>query len=82
MYGLVASSWEIGDGKMTLKIEVPANTTAMVRLPNAKLGEVSEGGKSLEGRTGISRTRQIQDAVVLEVGSGKYLFESAYPGTK
>jgi alpha-L-rhamnosidase len=82
MYGLVASSWEIGDGKMTLKIEVPANTTAMVRLPNAKLAEVSEGGKPLEGRTGISRTRQIQDAVVLEVGSGKYLFESAYPGTK
>jgi alpha-L-rhamnosidase len=82
MYGLVASSWEIGDGKMTLKIEVPANTTATVRLPNAKLAEVSEGGKPVEGRTGISRTRQIQDAVVLEVGSGKYLFESAYPGTK
>jgi alpha-L-rhamnosidase len=82
MYGLVASSWEIGDGKMTLKIEVPANTTATVRLSNAKLAEVSERGKPLEGRTGISRTRQIQDAVVLEVGSGKYLFESAYPGTK
>jgi alpha-L-rhamnosidase len=82
MYGLVASSWEIADGKMTLKIEVPANTTATVRLPNAKLAEVSEGGKPVEGRTGISRTRQIQDAVVLEVGSGKYLFESAYPGTK
>jgi alpha-L-rhamnosidase len=82
MYGPVASSWEIADGKMTLKIEVPANTTATVRLPNAKLAEVSEGGKPVEGRTGISRTRQIQDAVVLEVGSGKYLFESAYPGTK
>jgi alpha-L-rhamnosidase len=82
MYGLVASGWEIADGKMTLKIEVPANTTATVRVPNAKLAEVSEGGKPLEGRTDISRTRQMQDAVMLEVGSGKYVFKSAYPGTK
>jgi len=82
MYGLVASGWKIADGKMTLKIEIPANTTATVRVPNAKLAEVSEGGKPLEGRTDISQTRQMQDAVMLEVGSGKYVFESAYPGTK
>jgi len=82
MYGRVASGWGIAHGKMTVSIEVPPNTTASVRLPNAKLEEVSEGGKPLEGRTDISRTRQMQDAVVLEVGSGKYVFESAYPGTK
>jgi len=82
MYGRVSSGWEIANGKMTVSIEVPPNTTASVRLPNAKLDEVSEGGKPLEGRTNISRARQMQDAVVLEVGSGKYVFESVYPGTK
>jgi alpha-L-rhamnosidase len=41
MYGRVTSGWEIADGKITLKIEVPANTTATVRLPKAKLEEVS-----------------------------------------
>jgi len=82
MYGLVASGWEIADGKMTLKIRVPANTTATVRLPNAKLEEVSEGGKPLAGRTDISRAQQTGDAVVVEVGSGKYVFESGYRGTK
>jgi alpha-L-rhamnosidase len=76
MYGHVASGWEIADGKMTLKIEVPANTTATVRLPRAKLEEVSEGGKPLTGRADILQAKQKEDAVVLQVGSGKYVFES------
>ncbi|MFZ0922277.1 MAG: alpha-L-rhamnosidase C-terminal domain-containing protein, partial [Candidatus Acidiferrales bacterium] len=82
MYGRVASGWEIADGKMTLKIEVPANTTATVRLPKAKREEVSEGGKPLTGRADIRRARQTEDAVVLEVGSGKYVFQSVYRGGK
>jgi alpha-L-rhamnosidase len=82
MYGLVASSWEIADGKLMLKAEVPANTTATVRLPNAILEEVSEGGKPLAGRTDILKVRQAEDAVTLDVGSGKYVFGSAYRATK
>ena len=82
MYGLVASGWEIADGKMTVKIEVPANTTATVRLPKAKLEDVSEGGKPLAGRGDISKAQQADDGIVLEVGSGKYVFESVYRGTK
>ena len=78
VYGLVASGWEIADGKMTLKIEVPTNTTATVRVPGAKLEEVSEGGKALAGRADISNARQDGESAVVEVGSGKYIFESAY----
>jgi alpha-L-rhamnosidase len=80
MYGHVASGWEIADGKLTLRIEVPANTTATVRLPKAKLADGSEGGKPLGGRSDISGARQDGDAVVLEVGSGKYAFVSAFAG--
>ena len=78
MYGRVTSGWEIADGKITLKIEVPANTTATVRLPKAKLEEVSEGAKPLAGRADVSKARQEGDAVVVEVGSGKYVFETAH----
>ena len=53
---------------MTLKIEVPANTTAICEAKR-KVTEVARR-KPLEGRTDISRTRQMQDAVMLEVGSG------------
>ena len=82
MYGRVSSGWAIADRKLTVTIEVPPNTTATVRLPNAKLEEVSEGGKPLTGRANISHARQAGDAVVLDVGSGKYIFESAYSATK
>ena len=84
MYGHAASGWEIADGKLTVRIEVPANTTASVRLPKAKLEEVNEGGKPLAGRADISGARQAEEGVVLEVGSGKYAFVSAFAagGTK
>jgi alpha-L-rhamnosidase len=78
MYGHLASGWEIADGKFTLRIEVPVNTTAAVRLPKAKLEEASEGGKPLGNRGDISGARQAGDAVVLEVGSGKYEFVSGF----
>ena len=78
MYGHVASGWQIADGKLTLTIEVPANTTATVRLPKAKLQEVSEGGKALADRADIRGARQSGDAVELEVGSGKYVFVSVF----
>jgi alpha-L-rhamnosidase len=83
VYGRVASGWEIANGKLTVTIEVPPNTTATVRLPKAKLSEVSEAGKPLEeGRADISHARQAGDAVMLDVGSGKYVFESAYAASR
>jgi hypothetical protein len=42
------------------------------------LEEVREGGKPLTGRVDISRPKQTEDAVLLEVRSGKYVFESVY----
>jgi len=74
MYGKVSSAWELKDGKMTLNVEVPANTTATVCLPKAKLGQVMESGKQLPSSPGISGLRQTDDAVVMEVGSGSYVF--------
>ncbi|HYL64980.1 MAG TPA: glycoside hydrolase family 78 protein [Candidatus Methylomirabilis sp.] len=78
MYGRVASGWKMEGGKLTLSVEVPANTTATVRVPKAKLSEVSEGGKAIEGRAEFSGAKQAGDAVVIEVGSGSYVFERVY----
>ena len=75
MYGRVASGWKIADGKFTLNVEVPPNTTATVRLPKAKLEQVTEGQKPLAGRTDLIGARQAGDAVLVDVGSGHYIFE-------
>jgi alpha-L-rhamnosidase len=77
MYGLVASGWEIKDGKMTLHVEIPANTTAAVRLPGASLDTVTESGQPLHSVPGVSHVHQDGDVVIAGVGSGTYLFQ--YP---
>ena len=71
MFGKIVSDWMVSDGQMTYKVEVPANTSAEVVLPNAKVAEVtmSEGLKSGAKQTGTS--------VTVLVGSGTYSF--SYP---
>jgi alpha-L-rhamnosidase len=49
MYGRVASAWEIADGKMKLRVEIPANATATVKLPDGKVEEVGSGAWQFEG---------------------------------
>ncbi|RZK46320.1 MAG: alpha-L-rhamnosidase, partial [Pedobacter sp.] len=46
-YGKLASNWKITDGKFSLKVVVPANTTARIYIPAATAEAVSEGGRKL-----------------------------------
>ncbi|HKN24830.1 MAG TPA: glycoside hydrolase family 78 protein [Candidatus Acidoferrum sp.] len=78
MYGQVATAWEIKDGKLIIHVAIPANTTATVRLPKAKLEQVTENGASLQASPGVSHAQQLEDAVTAELGSGSYVFESKY----
>ncbi len=77
MYGEVSSAWTLESGRFALAVEIPANTRATVRLPGAKLADVTEGGRALTSGNGIAERRQDGDAVVVELGSGRYSF--AYP---
>jgi alpha-L-rhamnosidase len=78
MYGKVSCAWSIQDSRMTVRIEVPPNTTATVKLPQAKLETVTESGKSLEA-SGISNAAQGNGQVIANVGSGAYQFAYSLP---
>ncbi len=80
MYGPASSSWTIENGTITLSVTVPPNTSASVRLPNADLGEVREGDTMLSEAEGVSNASQTESAVLLAVGSGRYVFN--YPWTE
>jgi alpha-L-rhamnosidase len=73
-YGKVASAWKRADGRFELAVEVPANTKATVRLPQAQLASVTEGGSPLGDGNGILGRRQDGAAAVVDVGSGRYRF--------
>jgi alpha-L-rhamnosidase len=77
LYGLVASGWELKDGQLHVTVEIPANTTATLRLPQSQLGNVLESGQPLAKAKGIIRSSQSGRSAMVEVGSGRYEF--SYP---
>ncbi len=60
IYGKIASAWEKKDGKLILKVEIPANTSATIKLPIANNSEIKVNGKTIKN---------------LKLGSGKYTIE-------
>lgn len=74
MYGRIRSSWCLTQEDVELEVEIPANTTAEILLPNAQLSDVTEGGVRL-GSSDIHSYLETEDGVRLSVGSGSYHFK-------
>ncbi len=74
MYGVIVSAWEIADGQLQLDIAVPPNTRATVRLPHATLAQATESGRPIDGAAGVVQAFQEREAVIVQVGSGRYQF--------
>lgn len=62
IYGTVSSSWKMEGGHMSVTLEIPANTTAVVTLPLASGATVMESGMKWDGGSHSV------------IGSGKYNF--------
>jgi len=74
-YGTIASGWERKDGKITVKVKIPANTTATIILPVDDAGKITENGKALSVNTNFSAFKKAVNSVSFESGSGEYIFE-------
>lgn len=72
MYGTIVSDWREEKGLLVYKVEIPANSTATVVLPSARLNEVE-----MENAT-ASQANQAGENVQFELGSGKYSFTYPY----
>lgn len=75
VYGTISSKWKLALWDVTLSVSIPANTSAVVYLPGAKLADVRESGKPLRDMQGLLSVQQEPDSVRVEVGSGVYAFE-------
>ncbi len=76
LYGLIVSGWELKDRQLKLAVEIPANTTATVMLPQSQVERVLEGGQPLSKSKGIIGSSQNGRTAVVEVGSGRYEFST------
>lgn len=83
--GTIACQWERTDGGIAMDVTIPWNATGTVRIPDlgASKVEVREGNRLIwkEGRTpgsfpdGVKSVSRADDAIIVEIGSGKYDFE-------
>ena len=76
IHGEIKSAWKIEAGNMTYEVKVPANTTATVTLPSAKLDNVTVNAASLKDDA-AKNAQQSGKTVNLKLGSGDYKFN--YP---
>jgi alpha-L-rhamnosidase len=68
VYGRIVSDWTARPGEpMSLRVTIPANTTARVVLPAAPEARVTEGGRPASGQLEA-------DGYVVPIGSGTYVF--------
>jgi alpha-L-rhamnosidase len=77
--GPIKTDWRRENGRLTLDVTVPANTTATVWVPTGDAASVTEGDKKPEAARGVTFTRSEPGWAVYDVGSGRYRFASAVP---
>jgi alpha-L-rhamnosidase len=76
-YGTLTSDWQVVDGRMTLTVVVPPNTTASVTLRSTTADTAREGGAPLPAVTGVRGVRAEGKDLIVTVGSGRYTFSTA-----
>jgi len=82
--GTVISAWSRTGSTLRMEVTVPVGSTAEVIIPKMNLRNISvgEGGKPVwqdgafrPGVPGVSAARETSSAVIVQVGSGSYVFE-------
>ncbi len=75
--GPVASEWRRDGKKLEVTVEVPANTTALLRIPAAGPKEVHEGGHPVAEAQNVRLVKHEAGLAEYEIASGSYRFAAA-----
>jgi alpha-L-rhamnosidase len=73
-HGPIASHWTLADGRFTLRVTIPANTTATVAVPAASADAVTEGDRPVGDAEGVRFLRYEDGRAYYAVASGRYEF--------
>lgn len=79
--GMFTTHWEVSKDLLTVRVGIPANTTATVHIPTGDAASVRESGEPIDRVAGIRLLRRGEDAVVVAVGSGAYVFTASPPAS-
>jgi len=74
--GPVSSQWRVEGDRFTLKVTIPANSSATIHVPGKSVQSIQESGKPVQDRRDIVFERMENGYAVFRVGSGEYRFTS------
>ncbi len=77
-YGWIKSEWEKAGNKFKWKIEIPANTSAIVHIPAKSAAGITESGAAISNTAGLEFIKMEGKKAVLKVGSGSYSLVSDF----
>jgi alpha-L-rhamnosidase len=76
IHGPIESAWKREEGRLTLTVTLPANTTGTIHVPAASVRAVSESGRPAAFAPGLRYQGQAAGCAVFAAGSGTYRFVS------
>jgi alpha-L-rhamnosidase len=74
--GMASVSWKKNADSFKLDIKVPVGSTATVYVPALNAKNVTENGKVISARSGVSFQKMENVYAIFTVGSGEYSFDS------
>jgi len=74
IYGTISTEWKKEKKSFQLKLEIPANTTAVVYLPAKRTSKILEGNNLVRNEKEIKWLGFEKGKLKLKVGSGSYSF--------
>ncbi len=74
-YGLIRCEWQKSAVKYTLRVEIPAGSSAIVTLPSDDENAITEYGLPIRQAASVSLSSKSNGKSYWRVGSGSYLFE-------
>ncbi len=78
--GEIRVDWKTEDGRLSLDVEIPANTTALVTFPTLRKEDVTLFGLSPRESKDVEVRKSGIGSMIFEVGSGRYSFSGPYEG--
>ena len=77
-YGVIGCDWLYENNALKVKVQIPANTECLVKLPYKDVVEARESGIRLDESEDCRIVEQSDEKLVIRIGSGNYTFELSY----
>jgi hypothetical protein len=78
VYGTIVSNWKIEDNTITMKINIPVNTSSKIYIPVSDINKITINNTVAENSQFTINTNENMNESVVHIGSGAYTIKFQY----